>query len=214
MFGTRDGQRWLALAIVLAAAVSACSPLTLTPGPTTVAGAPATVAAPTTVADPTPTPSLDALGAFEGDPCTIIESAVRDYFEPFGATAAFARAGSGPFDTNTCEVTITREDGSTWVFTAQALQFPGVAAADYYFEVAYLGEFGGSGVNFLGDAGLITVDPIAFTARVAVRSGAWVIILADLNAERTGDEYADDISINDSVRAFIDLLGPIVEGLG
>ena len=205
MFGTRDGQRWLALAILLGAAVSACSPLTLTPGPTTVAGL-------TTVADPTPTPSLDALGALEGDPCMIIESAVRDYFEPFGATAAFARAGSGPIDTNTCEATITREDGSTWVFTAQVLQFPGVAAADHYFEV-YTQEFGGAEANFLGDAGLITVDLNAYTARVAVRSGAWVIILADLNAKRTGDESADDISINDSARAFIDLLGPIVEGL-
>ena len=77
MFGTRDGRRWLALAIVLGAAVSACSPLTPTPGSTTVAG-------PTTVADPAPTPSLDALGALEGDPCTIIESAVRDYFEALG----------------------------------------------------------------------------------------------------------------------------------
>ena len=46
-----------------------------------------------------------------------------------------------------------------------------------------------------------------------MRSGAWVIILADLNAKRTGDESADDISINDSARAFIDLLTPIVEGL-
>ena len=190
----------LVLVLALATVVSACSPLTPTPGPTTVT-------------DPTPTPSLDALGAFEGDPCAIIRRPASGYFEPFGATAAFARAGSSPTDANTCEATITREDGSTWVFTAQVLQFPGTAEANHYFEMVYMADFGGADASDLGDAGLITVDPVAFTARVAVRSGTWVVILADLNAERTGDEAADAISINDSARAFIDLMRPIVLGL-